>query len=40
MKKYKVYAKILGYVLPDEELEIGECKIEKMSYKEQRKRNF
>jgi len=40
MKEYKVYAKILGYVLPDENLEIGDCKIEKMSYREQRERNF
>jgi hypothetical protein len=40
MKKYKVYAKILGHVLPEEELEIGNCKIEKMSYREQKERNF
>lgn len=37
MKKYKVYAKILGHVLPEEKLEIGDCKIEKMSYREQKK---
>jgi len=40
MKKYKVYAKILGHVLPEEKLEIGDCKIEKMSYREQKERNF
>jgi len=40
MKKYKVYAKILGYVLLDESLEIGNCKIERMSYREQKERSF
>jgi len=40
MRKYRVYAKILGHVLPDKVLEIGECKIEKISYKEQRERGF
>jgi len=40
MKEYKVYAKILGYVLPSQPLGIAECKIEKMSYREQRRRGF
>lgn len=40
MKRYKVYAKILGYVLPDTSIEINNCKIEKMSYREQKERNF
>ena len=40
MKKYKVYAKILGYVLPSRSFEIAGCKIERMSYKEQQKRRF
>ena len=40
MKKYKVYAKILGHVLPEKGLEIGNCKIEKISYREQKERNF
>jgi len=40
MRKYKVYAKILGYVLPDEVIEIKGCKIERMPYKEQKERGF
>lgn len=40
MNKYKIYAKILGNVLPNQIFEIGNCKIEKMSYREQRKRKF
>jgi len=39
-KKYRIYAKIVGYILPDNETEIDHCIIKKMSLSEQRKRKF
>lgn len=40
MNKYRIYATILGYVLPEEETIINYCVIKKMSLEEQRKRKF
>lgn len=37
---YRVYAKILGYILPRTETIIGDCKIRKMSLREQKTRGF
>ena len=39
-KKYRIYAKIVGYILPNNEIEIDHCIIKKMSFSEQRKRKF
>src|ERR1700733_8121084 len=39
-RKYRVYAKVLGYSLPLETTEISKCVIKRMSFTEQRKRNF
>ena len=38
--KFRVYAKILGYMLPSERFSIKECVIEKMSLGEQKRRKF
>jgi len=38
--KYRVYAKIIGYILPQTETKIGDCFISGMTEKEQRDKNF
>lgn len=39
-KKHRIYAKILGYILPDKETKIYNCVIKKMSLREQKRRKF
>lgn len=40
MKTYRVYAKLLGFVLPSVEAVVGGCHISQMSLEEQEKRGF
>lgn len=40
MQKFRVYAKLLGYVLPTDEVVIGDCVIRKMPLREQKRRGF
>lgn len=39
-KKIRIYAKIIGYVLPKNDFILNHCVIKKMSFKEQKKRKF
>lgn len=39
-RKFRVYARILGYVLPESETIIGDCTIRHMSLAEQKRRGF
>ncbi len=38
--KYRIYAKIIGYILPKEKLKIGDCFIVTMTQEEQKNRHF
>jgi hypothetical protein len=39
-KKYRVYAKILGCILPKDKMAVFDCTIQKMNRSEQKRRNF